>query len=82
MLLPLSNLLVRRSEAWKVPLDAKERTRRSGFREVAFKTTFPEVVGRVVNERTLAPLHALQKACRDRDGALVLYAEAVRRRSN
>jgi hypothetical protein len=80
ILLPLSNLLVRRAEQWKMRLDQPERTTRSGVREIRFKTTFPSVLSMALNERTLYPFHLLQKACRQRDSALVLYAEAVPRR--
>ena len=80
MLLPVSNALVRRSEGHKRALPEEERTRRSGTRDVAFKTTFPRALGFVLNERTLYPLHIVQKAARQSDRALVLYAEATPRR--
>jgi SAM-dependent methyltransferase len=80
VLLPISNALVRRSEGSKRALSGEERTRQSGTRDVAFKTTFPRALGIVLNERTLYPLHIVQKAARRSDRALVLYAEATPRR--
>jgi SAM-dependent methyltransferase len=80
VLLPISNALVRRSEEHKRALSQEERTRQSGTRDVAFKTTFPRALGLVLNERALYPLHLAQKAARGSDRALVLYAEATPRR--
>jgi SAM-dependent methyltransferase len=80
VLLPVSNALVRRSEGHKRALSNEERTRQSGTRDVAFKTTFPQALGLVLNDRTLYPLHLVQKAARNSDRALVLYAEATPRR--
>lgn len=80
VLLPLSNALVRRAEAHKRELPADERTRQSGARDVRFKTTFPAAARLVLNERALYPLHLLQKATRENERALVLYAEATPRR--
>jgi SAM-dependent methyltransferase len=80
VLLPVSNALVRRSEGHKRALSEEERTRQSGTRDVAFKTTFPRALGFVLNEWTLYPLHLVQKAARKSERALVLYAEATPRR--
>ena len=80
VLLPISNALVHRSEGHKRALTEEERTRQSGTRDVAFKTTFPRALGLVLNERTLYPLHLVQKAARRSERALVLYAEATPRR--
>lgn len=80
VLLPISNALVRRSEGHKRSLSKAERTRQSGTRDVAFKTTFPRALGFLLNERTLYPLHLVQKAARKSGRALVLYAEATPRR--
>ena len=76
LLLPLSNFLVRRSEAQKLALSALERTRQSGRRVVRFKTHFPALLGLLLNEATLYPLHLLQKACAQVESALVLFFEA------
>lgn len=76
LLLPVSNWLVRRAEAGKAKLSMSERTASSGRREVAGKTVFPPVAGLVLNEVTLYPLHLVQRAFRDAESALVLYAEA------
>jgi len=77
LLLPVSNFLVRRSEARKLPLSALEKTKLSGHRHVPFKTHFPLFLKIILNEITLLPLHWLQKACANADGALVLYFEAT-----
>ena len=79
LLLPVSNALVRRAEGDRRALDPLERTRRSGTRDVAFKTTFPRALGLVLNDRVLYPLHLVQKATRTSERALVLYAEAAAR---
>jgi SAM-dependent methyltransferase len=76
-LLPLSNVLVRRAEAHKRLLSEEERTRESGIRQVPFKTTFPRVVGLILNEHVLYPFHLLQKATSQSERALVLYSEAT-----
>jgi SAM-dependent methyltransferase len=79
VLLPLSNLLVRRAEAHKLDLAASERTRRSGIRQVPFKTVFPLATGILLNRVALYPFHLAQKATRGSERALVLYAEAFPR---
>lgn len=76
LLLPLSNVLVRRTEAHKRSLSELERTRRSGVRNVPFKTTFPAVAGLMLNPVVLSPFHVAQMLTRGSDRALVLYAEA------
>lgn len=80
LLLPVSNALVRRAEGHKQELSEEERTRQSGTRDVAFKTTFPRLAAVVLNERALYPLHLAQKAASRSKRALVLYAEATPRR--
>lgn len=77
LLLPLSNHLVRRSEAPKLALTALERTRQSGHRRVRFKTHFPEALRGLLNEASLRPFHWLQKAFVRSRRPLVLYFEAV-----
>ena len=76
LLLPLSNFLVRRSEAQKLALSALERTKQSGRRKVRYKTHFPTLLGLLLNETTLYPLHLVQKACAHLERALVLIFEA------
>jgi SAM-dependent methyltransferase len=76
-LLPLSNVLVRRAEGERVGLSELDRTVLSGDRDVAGKTTFPRAAGVVLNPVALYPFHVLQKAFRDTDRALVMYAEAT-----
>jgi SAM-dependent methyltransferase len=74
-LLPISNAIVKRAEAGKASLSMEERTRRSGVREVRFKTRFPPVLAPFLNRFALYPLHVVQKLHRTNDKALVLYAE-------
>lgn len=75
LLLGLSNRLVRRSESWKLRLDAQARTVASGDRHVPGKTQFPGFVRYLVNETTLFPLHMIQRLFTWHPDALVLYAE-------
>ncbi|QAY87757.1 class I SAM-dependent methyltransferase [Pseudomonas arsenicoxydans] len=76
ILYPLSNYLVRRSEAKKLSLSMVERTKQSGIRNVGMKTTFPKVLGLLLNQRVLYPLHILQKIFSGSSSAMVLYCEA------
>jgi SAM-dependent methyltransferase len=76
LLLPISNVLVRRKEREKLALSPLERTKHSGRRRVLFKTHFPPILGIVLNETFLAPFHVIQKLCRKSERALVLYFEA------
>lgn len=79
MLLPLSNFLVRRSEARKLSLSMVERTKQSGIRDVPMKTTFPPVLRLLLNERTMFLPHLVQKVFRGSKRAMVLYIEATPR---
>jgi SAM-dependent methyltransferase len=77
VLLPISNRLVARAERDRLAMSELERTLQSGDRDVAGKTSFPALARVVLNERTLYPLHVLQRAFRGSDRALVLYGEAT-----
>jgi cyclopropane fatty-acyl-phospholipid synthase-like methyltransferase len=77
LLLPISNRLVARAERDRLAMSEYDRTLQSGDRDVAGKTSFPAIARVLLNERTLYPLHVLQRAFRNSDRALVLYAEAV-----
>lgn len=77
MLFPLSNFLVRRSEARKLSLSMVERTKQSGIRDVPMKTNFPNVFGLLLNERAIYPLHLVQKLFGRSNRAMVLYVEAT-----
>jgi SAM-dependent methyltransferase len=77
VLLPISNRLVARAERDRLAMSELERTLQSGDRSVAGKTSFPAAARVILNERTLYPLHLLQRAFRDSERALVLYGEAV-----
>jgi SAM-dependent methyltransferase len=75
MLFPLSEYLVRRAERHKSSLPTDERTRLSGNRAVAFKTTFPSMLQLVLNETVMYPFHVLQKWNARNDRSMVVYAE-------
>jgi 2-polyprenyl-3-methyl-5-hydroxy-6-metoxy-1,4-benzoquinol methylase len=74
-LLPLSDKLVRRAEKNKLSQTMLQRTMQSGHRNVSFKTTFPPVLSLFLNELSMLPFHALQKANTDCADALILYGE-------
>jgi SAM-dependent methyltransferase len=74
-LLPLSNVLVRRSEQHKTALSLRDRTVESGARDVPFKTRFPAFLGLVLNEWVMLPFHALQLVGRSSPSAMVVYCE-------
>jgi phospholipid N-methyltransferase len=77
MLLPISNYLVRKSEAEKIELSLKERTKLSGNRNVFFKTSFPAIAKLLLNRLVMSPFHWLQKKLGNSESALVLYFEAA-----
>lgn len=77
MLLPISNHLVKRAESNKLMLSELEKTKLSGCREVAYKTSFPSALKWVLNPVTMRPLHWLQKVFRHNSRAMVLYFEAT-----
>ena len=76
MLLPISNLLVRRSESAKLAMSSLERTKESGRRNVKFKTSFPVALAVILNRITMRPVHLLQKVFLRSERALVIYFEA------
>jgi len=78
-LLPVSNALVARAERAKAQLGTQARTESSGRRDVPMKTSFPPVLGLLLNEATMYPFHLLQRAAGAHPDALVLYAEATPR---
>ncbi len=77
VLLPISNALVARAERAKAELDLQARTESSGRRDVPMKTSFPPLLGALLNETTMYPFHLWQKAARNHPDALVLYAECA-----
>lgn len=76
-LYPLSNYLVRRQEYSLRNLSMQEKTKRSGYRNVKFKTVFPSIMKVFLNEFVLYPFHILQKINRSNSQSLVLYAEGT-----
>lgn len=77
LLLPISNVLVARSEKHKLAYTALQRTEQSGRRTVKYKTFFPSILGIFLNPITLFPLHLIQKLLGKSPRALVLYLEAT-----
>jgi SAM-dependent methyltransferase len=77
ILLPLSNFLVKMAERNKTKLSMLERTRKSGHRNVLFKTNFPSLFSLFLNEYTFSPLNFLQKYFSQTENALVILFEAT-----
>ena len=77
ILLPLSNRQVAQYEGRKVQQSMLDRTKESGHRAVPFKTTFPAVLGLVLNPIVMLPFHWLQKLTRHSSRCLILYFEAT-----
>lgn len=77
VLLPLSNVLVSRRERSRLSLSFDERTRKSGMREVKYKTYLPPIARLFLNRYTLFPFHCLQKAFSKSERSLVLAFEAT-----
>jgi SAM-dependent methyltransferase len=75
VLLPLSNRQVAKYERDRASLDLPERTRRSGNRDVPWKTRFPSIVSLLVNELTLKPFDVWQRVAAENPHSLVLYCE-------
>ena len=76
ILLPISNFLVNRSERTNLQISTLERTKLSGRRDVKYKTHFPSMIGLLLNEYTMLPLHIVQKFFSKSEKTLVLYFEA------
>jgi SAM-dependent methyltransferase len=79
---PISNLLLRVSnkrvsgaESHRLTLDLEGRSVASGFRRVPWKTRFPGVMRVALNEWTMRPFYAAQRAGLRNENALVLYCE-------
>lgn len=75
LLRTVSNRLVARAESSKLQDSLRQRTVASGFRQVPFKTRFPDWIPRVINEWTLRPFDLLQRAFGRSDRSMVLYCE-------
>ena len=75
LLIPLSELLVKRAEEKKQAMTMQQKTIASGIRTVPFKTTFPWLLGLVLNEIVMYPFYWLQKLTRGSTRAMVLYTE-------
>ena len=78
ILLPLSNLLVRRSESSNLDLERKDRTLLSGHREVMFKTIFPEYFRLILNRFSLYPFYLLQRIFKNHPNSMVIFLRANR----
>jgi len=79
LLLPLSNALVRRHESAKLAVDKYQRTLESGHRDVPLKTHVPLIFRLIMNEYALWPLYVIQNWCHNHQGAMVGYAEAIKK---
>jgi phospholipid N-methyltransferase len=77
MLLPLSNRQVQQYEGRKVQQTMLERTKESGHRTVPFKTSFPAILGIILNPIVMLPFHWLQKLTKDSSRCMILYVEAT-----
>lgn len=75
ILLGISNYLVRKSEARKNFLSAKEQTIESGDRNVLMKTAFPPYFKIFLNEVVLFPLYIIQRLFRNSKMSMVIYCE-------
>jgi hypothetical protein len=54
-----------------------ERTKESGHRTVPFKTSFPAILGIILNPIVMLPFHWLQKLTKDSSRCMILYVEAT-----
>jgi len=77
MLLLLSNFLVHCSEAHKLRLSIKERSRISGRRTEKFKIYLQSKLGLLSNRFTLVPVQCLQMVCAASRAAFGLYFVAI-----
>ncbi len=77
VLLKLSNFLIARNEKHKLKKNLLERTIDSGYREVAFKTTFPWYFKLIINEVVLFPFILLQRIFHKNPNCLVIYNEMI-----
>jgi SAM-dependent methyltransferase len=75
LLFPLSELLVKRAEEKKMAMTMQQRTVSSGVRTVPYKTSFPWLLGLVLNELVMHPFYWLQNLSRKSTRAMVLYIE-------
>jgi phospholipid N-methyltransferase len=73
ILLPISNLLVKRSENSNLELTMEQRTLLSGHRDVMFKTVFPNYFSLILNRYTLYPFYIAQKVFRNNSNSLILF---------
>ena len=77
VLYPVSEMLVWQSERKLKSKTMIERTKKSGNRNVFFKTSFPNIFKLLLNELTMYPFHLLQKLNKKNDKCLVIYAEST-----
>ena len=75
ILFRISNFLVGKFENSKLKLSQQEKTIHTGNREVPYKTSFPKVLGFILNEYVLLPLHLIQKLFIKNKNAMVIYCE-------
>lgn len=75
ILLPISNLLVLKKERIKLKYSKTKRTIESGFREIKFKTVFPQICSVILNKFVLSPFYFLQLWGKNLKSCLVIYFE-------
>jgi hypothetical protein len=79
IIFPISEYLVLRAERANKYLSEIEKTRRSGNRNVPFKTTYPWFFSLILNEWCLYPFYLLQKMNSKNARSMVIYAELMPR---
>lgn len=75
ILLPFSNMLVRKREKGKENMNLQERTLVSGKRNIKFKNSFPKFFVLFINPVTLFPFYLLQKVFKNKESSLTVYYE-------
>lgn len=75
ILLPISNLLIKKGEKGKDHMNLKDKTVVSGKRNILFKNKFPKFFYLVINPITLFPFYLLQKVFKNNPNSLSVYFE-------
>lgn len=77
LLLPLSNLIVKRYETEKLKYSACKKTKLSGRRKVPFKTEFPCFLKIILNPFAIYPFYLLQRIFKTHSKSLTIFFEAI-----
>lgn len=78
ILLPISNLFVKRAEITKLSLEMRERTLLSGHRDVLYKTVYPRYFRFFLNPFMLYPFYVLQNIFKHNKNSLILFMQATK----